>query len=661
VTTVTATDLDGTLNPITYSIIGGNDQSLFTINSSTGALAFVSGRDFETPTDNGTNNIYNVTVQASDGTNTDTQAIAVTVTNASDSISIANATATEGNDLSFVVTLSGTSTNTVTVNYATANSTAGSLDYTAASGVVTFAPGVTSQTITIHTANDSRSELSEAVIVNLSNAVNGNIIDGKGVGTITDNDTPGAFAITTSVSAGGTTGTAFDLNSLEYIRSNDPEIDNPSTRPSATVSATTTSGEFDTYKLDVTVSGTVVSFDIDHGATSGSTGFDPWVRILDASQGLVAQNDDRGSTDAGSLVSRDSLVSATLSAGTYYIQVGQWNGNSGNPAIVVNNGSFGYEMQVSILPPTVTDPVVLDLNHDGISFSSLEHGVSFDINGDGLQDQVAWTSNGHDGILAMDVNHSGKIEGGNELFTPTFNGGHFADGIAALASLDGNHDGVIDSKDQAFGQLVVWQDNNHNGVSDSGELTHLVDLGITSIGLATTPGAPIDGQNIPGVGTFTYADGTTGTFVEADLDSALGDVPAQPSTQTAEATPAAEGKQPADASHPAETAPPAQPSTQADTSHPPEGSQPADAAHPAQAAEVHEAPISAAAAAEITVEFDHGGGNIDLSALAPAGGDHAPPSQPAGGEVHASVDTAVPAAITLMHEQAALAMQLAAS
>jgi hypothetical protein len=299
---------------------------------------------------------------------------------------------------------------------------------------------------------------------------------------------------------------------------------------------------------------------------------------------------------------------------------------------------------------------VLDLNHDGISFSSLEHGVSFDINGDGLQDQVAWTSNGHDGILALDVNHSGKIEGGNELFTPTFNGGHFADGIAALASLDGNHDGVIDNKDQAFGELVVWQDGNHNGVSDSGELTHLADLGITSIGLATTPGAPIDGQNIPAVGTFTYADGTTGTFVEADLDASLGTTPAQPSNQTAEAS------APADTSQPAEATQPTQPLNQAaEASHPAEGSQPADAAHPAQAAEVHDLPISAAAAAEITVEFDHGGGNIDLSALAPAGGDHAPPSQPAGGEVHASVDTAVPAAITLMHEQAALAMQLAAS
>ena len=165
---------------------------------------------------------------------------------------------------------------------------------------------------------------------------------------------------------------------------------------------------------------------------------------------------------------------------------------------------------------------MLDLGTPGISFSSLENGVSFDINGDGAKDRLAWTANGKDGMLALDLDGSGKIENGNELFTPGFNGGEFADGIAALASLDGNHDGVIDSRDHAFGELVVWQDTNHNGVSDGGELVKLGDLGIRSIDLATSPGAPIDGQNIAGVGSFTYADGTIGTFVEVDLDASLG-------------------------------------------------------------------------------------------------------------------------------------------
>ena len=83
VTTVTATDPDAGAT-LTYSIVGGADAAMFTVNASTGALSFVSAPDYETPTDAGGNNVYDVTVQVSDGTLTDTQAIAVTVTNLND-------------------------------------------------------------------------------------------------------------------------------------------------------------------------------------------------------------------------------------------------------------------------------------------------------------------------------------------------------------------------------------------------------------------------------------------------------------------------------------------------------------------------------------------------------------------------------------------------
>ncbi|MGM9491342.1 beta strand repeat-containing protein [Ideonella sp. YS5] len=85
VTTVTATDADLPLPTFTYSIAGGADAALFTINASTGALAFAAAPDFEAPTDAGANNVYDVTVQVSDGTLTDTQAIAVSVTNVAES------------------------------------------------------------------------------------------------------------------------------------------------------------------------------------------------------------------------------------------------------------------------------------------------------------------------------------------------------------------------------------------------------------------------------------------------------------------------------------------------------------------------------------------------------------------------------------------------
>ncbi len=80
VTTITATDADLPAQTLTYSIVGGADASFFSISSTTGALSFVSGRNFETPVDAGGNNVYDIIVRADDGANWDDQTIAVTIT-----------------------------------------------------------------------------------------------------------------------------------------------------------------------------------------------------------------------------------------------------------------------------------------------------------------------------------------------------------------------------------------------------------------------------------------------------------------------------------------------------------------------------------------------------------------------------------------------------
>lgn len=82
VTTVQAEDADGTTP--TYSIIGGADAALFSIDPQTGQLVFINAPDFENPTDAGQNNVYDVIVQASDGINIDQQQISVTVANTND-------------------------------------------------------------------------------------------------------------------------------------------------------------------------------------------------------------------------------------------------------------------------------------------------------------------------------------------------------------------------------------------------------------------------------------------------------------------------------------------------------------------------------------------------------------------------------------------------
>ncbi|MGQ0531048.1 MAG: cadherin domain-containing protein [Panacagrimonas sp.] len=79
VTTVAATDQDAGAT-LVYSISGGVDSALFTIDASTGALRFLAAPVFDAPQDQGQNNVYNLVVAVSDGKSADTQSLAITVT-----------------------------------------------------------------------------------------------------------------------------------------------------------------------------------------------------------------------------------------------------------------------------------------------------------------------------------------------------------------------------------------------------------------------------------------------------------------------------------------------------------------------------------------------------------------------------------------------------
>jgi serralysin len=84
VTTVKATDSNLPAQTLKYSITGGADASKFDINPDTGVLVFKAAPDFETPTDVGTNNVYNVEVTVTDNgvtPLTDVQEVIVTVAN----------------------------------------------------------------------------------------------------------------------------------------------------------------------------------------------------------------------------------------------------------------------------------------------------------------------------------------------------------------------------------------------------------------------------------------------------------------------------------------------------------------------------------------------------------------------------------------------------
>ena len=93
--------------------------------------------------------------------------------------------------LTFNVSLSSASSQTVTVDVATADDTATQPgDYTQITATqLTFAAGVTEQMVDVTINNDTIFEISEDFFLDLSNPSNATILDGQGVGTITDDGT----------------------------------------------------------------------------------------------------------------------------------------------------------------------------------------------------------------------------------------------------------------------------------------------------------------------------------------------------------------------------------------------------------------------------------------------------------------------------------------
>lgn len=105
------------------------------------------------------------------------------------------------------VTLSFPSAAVVSVNYATSNGSAiAGADFVAASGVVTFPSGISSQTIYLRSLNDSLLEPSETLTVNLSSPSPGaTVADGQAVVTIADDDTASAVSISDAADIEGST------------------------------------------------------------------------------------------------------------------------------------------------------------------------------------------------------------------------------------------------------------------------------------------------------------------------------------------------------------------------------------------------------------------------------------------------------------------------
>lgn len=177
--------------------------------------------------------------------------------------------------------------------------------------------------------------------------------------------------------------------------------------------------------------------------------------------------------------------------------------------------AFFFEVRVSVTSLQITferrqqqsDPLVLDLDGDGIEVSDVAGGRAFDIDADGRADRTAFVTGG-DAFLALDRNGNGRIDDGGELFGDQ----HGArDGYAELAKFDENDDLSIDARDSVFSRLSLF---------DGTGIRSLASAGISAIGLSTlsTAGGAIQGNPVLATGSFTKTDGSNGNTADLLLN-----------------------------------------------------------------------------------------------------------------------------------------------
>ncbi|NHT17854.1 hypothetical protein G6556_09115, partial [Cellulomonas sp. IC4_254] len=135
--------------------------------------------------------------------------------------------------------------------------------------------------------------------------------------------------------------------------------------------------------------------------------------------------------------------------------------------------------------PAPRDPIVLDMADDGFAPTGLADGTHFDLDANGFAEKINWVQD-DDVILARDLNGNGIIDNGLEVFgdhTRLVDGTRATSGFEALSELDSDGDGAITPADDAWDELLIWDDRTNPGRTDPGELSSLEDHGITAIEL----------------------------------------------------------------------------------------------------------------------------------------------------------------------------------
>ncbi|HKV33776.1 MAG TPA: Calx-beta domain-containing protein, partial [Pyrinomonadaceae bacterium] len=337
----------------------------------------------------------------------------------------------------FTVSLSGASSDTVTVNYATANNTAvAGSDYVAASGTLTFTPGQLSQTVSVTINGDMTFELNESFFVNLTNPVNATLSDSQGVGTITNDDPQPTISINdVSVTEGNSGTTTADFTVSLSNPSSQTITVNFATAPgtatagsdyvSATGTVTFTPGQT-SRPINITVNGDTASeanetFFVNIATATNAT-------ISDTQGTGTINNDDGQPIISISNVSVSEGNSGTTTAGfTVSLSNPSSQSVTVNFATAAGTATAGTDYvsasgTVTFTPGQTTQPINVTVNGD----TTFEPNETFTVNlsspvGSTIADgQGSGTINNDDAQPAISINDVSVSEGNSGTTTAGF-------------------------------------------------------------------------------------------------------------------------------------------------------------------------------------------------------------------------------------------------
>ncbi|QCD51753.1 calcium-binding protein [Campylobacter sp. RM16192] len=169
--------------------------------------------------------------------------------------------------------------------------------------------------------------------------------------------------------------------------------------------------------------------------------------------------------------------------------------------------------------PRTYDPLVIDLNKDGVKLTELNPALNFDHDANGFKEATGWISNA-DAFLTYDKNGNGIIDDGSEMFGET----SASNGFEALKKFDSNKDDKIDEEDLIWQKLSLWRDINSNAKTEDGELISITDTQIESIDLNySNVNILMSGNTIKQTSKVRFKDGSTANADDVNFEVDLSD------------------------------------------------------------------------------------------------------------------------------------------